>query len=247
MKKIVILFLTIIIVFSGCKGNSDIGTDGNDSTDSKIKVVQEYNKAVFSKDWNSARSSLAGNALNIFEGNYKNYEKSSFLINQYNEFIVDEDLISIVDSKIDYSMTNNNEKVLTSKWIRFYIENVNGVKITKTEEIPYKYSKKIKLKDNQFGDVTGQVVKDFIQSSIEGNTKKASKYLSGNLLMESEKYKIDSFPKNKIKTIETQTLACFEKEQIIKARYELENNQKINLNFRLIHIDNIWLIDEIIN
>jgi len=248
MKKTIIFMLIILILISGCKSRTVIIDKDEKTNENIVKIVELYNNAIFSKDWNNVEIFLSGGALRAFQSNYKNYDKSSILLQQYNEYVLGEELFVIVDSKIDYQMIGiNKEKVLTSKWVRYYLEYEEVWKITKMEEIPYKYSKKVKISENEFEDVTTQVIRDFISASVEADIKKASKYLSGRLLIESEKFRIDSFPKSSIKVIETLTLACFENEQIIKAKYELENNQKINLNFRVINIGGIWLIDEIIN
>jgi len=249
VKKFILICIIALSV-TGCKNNVQMkALSANEvlkiNNFEQIKIVETYNKAVAVRDWNKARGFLDGYAKKTFEMNIERYNNSADLINQENTFETKGDNLCIVKSKVDMEMFKKEEKrILTRKWIRYYLEKQSEWKIIKVEETLPEYPSDTSYTPNSKEDIiVAKVVSDFIRFSAEGNIEKAAVYLTGNLLNNAEKYKIESFPKFEVEGIKINVLGGSNEERFVRADYQVKN-KKLSAIFYLVKIKDQWLIEE---
>jgi len=249
VKKLILICIIALLV-SGCKNNVQMKASSENevlkiNNFKQIKIVENYNKAVAVRDWNKAREFLDGYAKKTFEMNIQRYKNAAVLINQENTFETKGDNLCIIKSKVDMEMIKKeNKRVLIRKWIRYYLEKQSEWKIIKVEEILPQYPSNTSYTLNSNEDViVTKVVSDFIRFSAEGNIEKASVYLTGNLLNNAEKYKIESLPKFKAEGININVLGGSNEERFVRADYQVKN-KKLSAIFYLVKIKDQWLIEE---
>lgn len=244
----VILSILLLTFLSGCAktniNNSALLTDAEYSQ--PLKLVNDYNSFIFVRDWNKARDCLAGQALKAFDSNINKYNNSANLIGQNNELETEGEKFCIIKSRVYIEvMGKDSERYLYKKILRYYLNKEKDWKIIKVNEIENQYPNKLNssIKDKQLEQKIKQIVDDYIKYSAEGNIRGASKYLTGNLIDDAEKYKISNIPKLEAQQINLEVLGAYEDGVFIQAKYFIDNRQ-IKMIFHLIKIDNVWLINE---
>ena len=244
MKKIIVSLISIVLIFSGCNIKKEVGIEFVKENETPIKIVEEYNRAVFTKDWDKAKSFLGGYAAKAFEINVGKYKNSSILIGQSNYIETSCETLSIIESKVDLDIIKeNNQRMLSRKWIRYYLSKSDNWKIIKAEDSQEKYPKDINItKNDDENKLITDIVRKFITYSVEGNINEASKYLSENLLNNAEKYKIDQMPKLKLGEVKVNIIGRSDEDCFADAKYFVDNKE-INGVFHLIKIKGTWLIN----
>lgn len=240
-KKAMVFIIIICISISGCSLKKQTETDENDV----LKVVENYNTAIYSNDWNSAEKLIDGYAKTAFAINRAKYSNNAKLISQKNVIETSGKSLCIVSSKIDSELTSNGQQVNPSRrWIRYFLKKNNEWKIVKVEEQNPTYPKIIsEVSDENEIILIKNVVGNFIKYSAEGNISEASKLLTGNLLENAQKYKIDTMPKSDLKNLEVLILGYYDDEVFVDTNYAI-NGKRINSLFHLIKIKGTWLISD---
>lgn len=253
MKRVVLLCLMLVILTS-CKNHVKETADlkiqkTKDNLKEAIRVVEEYNKAVFSKNWDKAEGYLDGQAKKAFILNRTRYKNSGNLLLQENVFETKGEKFCVIKSKIDFEIliAEKKDRILARKWMRYFLIRTEEWKIIRAETLSCQYPSYVTLRqETEDDEVLYSIVKDFIKYSAEGNVKKASKYLTANLLNNAEKFKIEHVPTLKLDEIKVNVIGDAGNEKFIEADYII-NGKKLKGIFYLIKLKDKWLIDNIIN
>jgi len=253
MKKIV-MALVLLIILVGCRNNSPAENTIskkeviNKKFSQPIKVVEEYNKAISSRDWDKAREYLDGQAKKTFEINVKKYKNSANLLSQNSLVETEGEKFCIIKTEIDFEiLKEKDKKVLTRRWVRNYLKKSQNWKIVKIEELQTQYPQSLKSDDNtNENKIIKDTVNNFIKYSIEGNIENASIYLTGNLLNNAEKYKINHIPKAKLHKINVTIIGGTYKAKFVEADYTVDDRD-LKVMFHLVKIKDSWLINNYIN
>ena len=253
MKKIV-MALVLLIILVGCRNNSPAENTIskkeviNKKFSQPIKVVEEYNKAISSRDWDKAREYLDGQAKKTFEINVKKYKNSANLLSQNSLVETEGEKFCIIKTEIDFEiLKEKDKKVLPRRWVRNYLKKSQNWKIVKIEELQTQYPQSLKSDDNtNENKIIKDTVNNFIKYSIEGNIENASIYLTGNLLNNAEKYKINHIPKAKLHKINVTIIGGTYKAKFVEADYTVDDRD-LKVMFHLVKIKDSWLINNYIN
>lgn len=246
--------LVLLIILVGCRNNSPAENTIskkeviNKKFSQPIKVVEEYNKAISSRDWDKAREYLDGQAKKTFEINVKKYKNSANLLSQNSLVETEGEKFCIIKTEIDFEiLKEKDKKVLTRRWVRNYLKKSQNWKIVKIEELQTQYPQSLKSDDNtNENKIIKDTVNNFIKYSIEGNIENASIYLTGNLLNNAEKYKINHIPKAKLHKINVTIIGGTYKAKFVEADYTVDDRD-LKVMFHLVKIKDSWLINNYIN
>lgn len=244
----VILIGVLLVVFSGCnKQSTKTANNLLQETEclEQINVVTNYNNTLFSGNYGLAITYLDGQAKKIFTLNLKKYTNTSNLLSQDYQIETNNRNFCIVKSKLDMELLKPDKtKVLQREWIRYFLVKNGDWKIVKIEKLPVQYSFLMKEPGGDEEDKLAEnTVKNFIASCAAGNIKQASLLLSGELLENSEKYKVNNIPKSELKAVSTKVLGGGKESKVISADYILDN-RNLKVIYHLIKVNGVWLIND---